>query len=389
VGDDGDDRTVSRVPRDLHPVAWWCWAIGLAVYASCTTNPILLLLLVVVASLTVLTCRSDQTWARSYRLYLWLALWVVVIRIAFRVVLGDDTQGHTILALPQIPLPSWAAGITLLGDFTREELVAAVDEGLRLAALLLAVGAANALANPKRLMKSLPPALYEIGTAMVVAITVIPQLADSAARVRAAQALRGGPAGRFRRVRGLRRTLVPILEDAFERSLALAAGMDARGYGRSGDASPAQRRSTGGLMLAGLAGVLVGVYAVLDQSAPRLLAVPMLALGAALAIAGFVLAGRRVRRTRYRADSWRVPEIVVALSGLAVAVGGWSVRHWDFSVAQPQVTTWPAVTWWAVAVLLAGLVPVWVAPPPLRRLTDVASPRPVAATALPEAVGAR
>ena len=50
--------------------------------------------------------------------------------------------------------------------------------------------------------------------------------------MRAAQALRGGDTGRVGR---LRRFLVPVLEDALERSLALAAGMDARGYGRAGD----------------------------------------------------------------------------------------------------------------------------------------------------------
>lgn len=364
-------------------MAWWWWAVGLAVYASCTTNPVLLLLLITVASITVVTCRSDQPFVASFRLYLWLALLVVVIRIVFRLVLGDDTPGHTILALPRVPLPRWAAGISLLGDFTREELVAAVDEGLRLAAILVAVGSANALANPKRLMKSLPPALYEIGTAMVVAITVIPQLADSARRIRAAQALRGGPGGRFR---GVRRHLVPILEDAFERSLSLAAGMDARGYGRAGSATPAQRRRTGALMIAGLLGVCVGVYAFLDQTAPRLLAGPMLALGAALAVVGFVLAGRRVRRTRYRADRWAGPEILVAVSGVVVGAGGWAVRHWDFATAQPAVDGWPAVSIAAVLAVIAGLVPVWAAPPPLRRLDGTAAPRAGVADA--EAVAA-
>ena len=27
---------VARLPRDLHPVAWWLWAVGLAVAASFT-----------------------------------------------------------------------------------------------------------------------------------------------------------------------------------------------------------------------------------------------------------------------------------------------------------------------------------------------------------------
>jgi len=351
--------------RDLHPVAWWCWAIGLAVGASCTTNPFLLGLLLMVATITVYACRGDQPWARSFRLYLWLGVIVLVVRVLFRVLVGGNDAGHVLLSLPEIPLPDWVAGISLLGPFSREELLAAIYEGLRLATLLIAVGAANALANPKRLMRSLPPALYEIGTAMVVAITVVPQLADSARRVRAAQQLRGGEPGRFRRVRGLRRLLVPILEDAFERSLALAAGMDARGYGRSGTASAGQRRSTGALMILGLIGICVGVYAFLDSTAPRLLAWPMLALGVLAALGGFVLAGRRVRRTIYRPERWRTAEVLVAASGALVGAGLWLVQRTDPAMAHPGVLAVPALGLGAVAVVLLGVAPVFIAPPPL------------------------
>lgn len=363
-----------RIARDLHPVAWWVWALGLAVGTSFTTNPFLLGLLLGAITLTVLTCRSDQPWARSFRLYVWLGVVVVVVRVLFRIVLGGDAPGHVLFTLPGIPLPDLAAGIDLLGPFTREELLASTYEGMRLATLLIAVGAANALANPKRLMKSLPPALYEIGTAMTVAINVLPQLADSAGRVRAAQQLRGGPEGRFHRVRGVRRLLVPVLEDAFERSLALAAGMDARGYGRSGAATPRQRRTTGSLMVTGLLGVVVGVYALLDSTAPRLLALPMLALGTALALAGFVSAGRRVERTRYRPDRWRPAEVLVALSGVATGAGLWAVAEWDVDVAHPGVLAVPAVTLPALAAVLAAVVPVWTAPPPLTARSREAVP---------------
>ncbi len=350
------------VARDLHPVAWWCWAVGLAVGASCTTNPFLLAMLLAVATITVYACRGDQPWARSFRLYLWLGLVVLLVRILFRVLVGGNDAGHLLVSLPEIPLPGWVAGISLLGPFSREELLAAVYEGLRLATLLIAVGAANALANPKRLMRSLPPALYEIGTAMVVAITVLPQLADSARRVRAAQQLRGGERGR---VRGLRRLLVPILEDAFERSLALAAGMDARGYGRCGTATAGQRRSTGALMILGLIGICVGVYAFLDSTAPRLLAWPMLALGVTAALGGFVLAGRRVRRTVYRPERWRTAEVLVALSGVAVGVGLWLVQRSDYALAHPSVFAVPDLGLVAVVVVLIGVAPVFIAPPPL------------------------
>ncbi len=354
-----------RLPRDLHPVAWWCWAVGLAVGASCTTNPYLLGLLLAVATITVFACRGDQPWARSFRLYLWLGLIVLVIRVLFRVLVGGNDAGHVLLSMPEIPLPDWAAGISLLGPFSREELLAAIYEGLRLATLLIAVGAANALANPKRLMKSMPPALYEIGTAMVVAITVIPQLADSARRVRAAQQLRGGERGRGHRVRSVRRLLVPILEDAFERSLSLAAGMDARGYGRAGTATAGQRRSTGALMILGLIGICIGVYAFLDSTAPRLLAWPMLALGLVAALAGFVLAGRRVQRTRYRPERWHTTELLVALSGVVVGAGLWLVQRGEPLVAHPGVLAVPELSLVAVVAVLVGVAPVFVAPPPL------------------------
>ena len=356
----------ATLPRDLHPLAWWAWAMGLAAYASQTTNPWLLLLLAAVAGVVVLGRRSDQPWAGAFWVYAAVAGLVVVTRLVFRVVFGGGDTGRVLLDLPEVPLPGFMLGITLLGPVSSEALLSGLYDGLRLGCLVLCLGAANALANPKRLLRSVPPALYEIGTALVVAVTVLPQLAESVRRVRAAQRLRAGleRRGPGRRTRRLRRTLVPVLEDALERSLALAAGMDARGYGRAGEATPAQRRVTGGLMLAGLCGVCVGVYAVLDATAPRVLALPMLAVGLLLGVAGMLSAGRRVQRTVYRPDPWRAPEVVVALSGLLVAVTGWWVARTEVGVAYPDVSTSPVVTLTALCGVLAGLVPLLAAPMP-------------------------
>jgi energy-coupling factor transport system permease protein len=263
--------------------------------------------------------------------------------------------------LPEVPLPDWVLGIHLLGPITQDGLLAGLYDGLRLGTIVVCVGAANALANPKRLLRSVPAALHEIGTALVVAVTMLPQLVDSARRVRAAQALRAGDS---RRTGRLRRYLVPVLEDALERSLKLAAGMDTRGYGRSGGAPPAERRITGGLMLLGLCGVAVGVYAGLDHTAPRLLATPMLVLGVAAAIAGLVLAGRRVGRTRYRPDPWRWPELAVMLSGIGAAVVAWWVSGHQLVVAYPDLTSFPQVTLVARAGSVLGLAAAAAAPEP-------------------------
>lgn len=351
-----------QLARDLHPVAWWLWAVGLATAASMTTNPLVLGMLIGAAWLVVVARRSDQPWARAFRLYLWLGLLIVVLRVFFRILLGGGGEGHVVLHLPEIPLPSWVLGITLLGPVTLESLLAGLYDGMRLAAIVIFCGAANALANPKRLLKSVPPALYEIGTALVVAITVLPQLADSAKRVRAAQALRGGPTGRVIR---LRRFLVPVLEDAFERSLKLAAGMDARGYGRAGTLTPRQRFRTGALMVAGLAGICIGAYAILDLTAPRILALPMVGLGALLAGVGLWSAGRQVQRTRYRPDVWQWPEFAVIASGCVAGGLVWWVARTDVLAVHPGVTSWPQLNIWCVFAALVAMAPALLAPPPL------------------------
>lgn len=342
-----------------------------------TTNPLTLMALILVAAFVVAMRRSEQAWARSFRLYLLLGLVIVVIRVVFRIVFGSVDYGQVILDLPEISLPDWVAGIRLLGPVTRESLLAGLYDGLRLAAIVISVGAANSLANPKRLLKSVPAALYEIGTSLVVAVTVLPQLGESLQRVRAAQSLRGGPAvvkGRKEgRVRGLRRLVIPVLEDALERSIALAAGMDARGYGRQPGLTARERAITGGLLLLGLLGVCVGTYAVLDQTAPRILAGPMLAASAVLAVAGMWSAGRRVGRTRYRPDPWAVPEGVVVACGIVVAAVSWWVAREQIALAYPAVTGPPSVSAVALGAVLVGAVPAFAAPMPRSPLAAAAA----------------
>ena len=197
-----------------------------------------------------------------------------------------------------------------------EGLLAALYDGLRLAVLLLCVGAANVLANPKRLLKAMPAALHEIGVAVTVALSVAPQLIESGQRVRAARRLRGEPGRGFHVFREI---ALPVMTDALDRSLLLASAMDARGYGRSAAVARPLRATTEALLLGGLIGIGIGTYGLLDSTAPRTLGLPMLLGGVAAGWAGMVLSGRRVSRSRYRPDPWEWEEWCVAGIGLLVA----------------------------------------------------------------------
>lgn len=352
---------MSRLPRALHPAAWWVWALGLATAVSWTTNPWLTGLVVLVATTTVLSRRTDAPWALSFRLYLYLGAIVVAVRVLFRVVFGGGYGSTVLLELPVVPLPQWAAGITLLGPVSAESVLAGLYDGMRLAAILICVGAANSLANPRRLLAALPPALYELGTALVIAMSLFPQLAESVQRVNRARRLRGDPG---RGVGALRRVVVPVLEDALERSVSLAASMDARGYGRSGQLTRQQRRRTGGWLIAGLLGLCVGSYALLDTSTPQVLAWPMLAAGVGLAAVGFRAAGARVRRTRYRPDRWHGADLLTAASGVSAAGLMALAAHTRPDVTLPDPSVAPPLALLALVAVMVGLIPALATPAP-------------------------
>jgi energy-coupling factor transport system permease protein len=363
------------MPRDLHPGAWWVWALSLAAAASRTTNPWLLLTICAVVCYVVVARRSEAPWAMSFRMYVYLAVFVVVMRVVWRIIFGGAEGSTVILPLPEIPLPEWASGIRLFGAVSAESVLGGLYDGLRLATIIICVGAANALANPKRLLKTLPPALYELGTAVIVALSVFPQLAESVQRVHAARKLRGNGTARLRsrksstrtaRARGLHAVAIPVLEDSLDRSLQLASSMDSRGYGRAGDLTRRTRWTTGLLMITGLAGVCVGVYATLDGTTPRVLAGPVLAGGLAVAFVGFTVAGRRVQRTLYRPDRWHLAEFVVAASGITAATVMFATSAVDPGNLHPSLSTlgWPELAWTPFAGVLIALVPAFATPAP-------------------------
>ena len=352
---------MTRLPRALHPVAWWLWAAGTAAAASETTDPVLLLLLVAAVAFVVAARRAVTPWSSSYGAFLRIAVVVIVVRVALYVLLGDAGGTHVLVRLPQLPLPAgW--GVRIGGPLTLEGLVRAIEDGLRLGTVLVCVGAANALASPARLLKTLPGALYEVGVAVSVAVSFAPQAVVALGRVRRARRLRGRSERGLRAMRGM---AVPVLEDALERSVDLAAAMDARGFGRRGGVARRERLLAATLTVTGLLAICAGTYGLLASGAPAVLGVPLMLVGAATAVAGFAVGNRTSGRTHYRPDRWRAAEWSVAMCGAIVAAAYIVVAHNDPASldALSQPLRLPDLPWQLVLASFAAALPAWLAPP--------------------------
>lgn len=365
----------TRPPRrTTHPWAWWAWALAAGGTASLTLNPLILTLIVAALVIVVLARRDDGNWARSLKFYLLLAAFIVGGRILFRLILGGTANGTVLFALPEAQLPSWAAGIRLGGPVTAEELVWAATDAARLATIIVCVGAANSLANPRTALKSVPAALHDISVAVVITLTVLPQLIASAHRVRRGRRLRGNTS---RGLRGLGAVLVPVVEDAVEGSMTLAASMEARGYGRTRGQQKVPLVTTIALFVA-LVCILLSAFVVLGVAASpetvlwlapqHWLALGLLVLGVALGGVGMRSAGKQLSVTRYRPAPWGLPENLVCVGGLlSVAVGLWLTSPLGYPDAlnpPPFPLTWPVLPLPALLIPFLLVLPAVLTPRP-------------------------
>ena len=199
---------------------------------------------------------------------------------------------------------------------------------------------------------------------------MLPTLGRSVLDVRQAARLRG-------KRPGLRRTVVPVLEGTMDRSSALAAAMESRGYGampvpppassssasvlRRTSVRPSVRRLVQPISLLGAVGVVaLATYALFDASWPGW-AAPALACLAVLLCVVALRTGTTVRRTVYRAERWTVRAALVAASGV-VALGLLVVAAGP-RVAHPGPVLLPALSAVGLAAALLTALPVLVAPP--------------------------
>ncbi|MFP7364883.1 energy-coupling factor transporter transmembrane component T [Corynebacterium callunae] len=320
--------------RLVHPWAWWVWALGIAGTVSMSNNPYVLALALATLCFVVAKRRGASPWSRAFPIYLIIGFWIVVYRVVMHILVGAKIGSITLFTLPSFQLPQWAAGINILGTVYVEGLVIALIQGLSLATMIVAVGAANSLADPKKLLKALPGALRELGTAIIIGMSIAPQMAESAVRIHRARTLRGdNTAG----LRGFSRILLPVFQDTLDHSLALAHSMDARGYGRRAQTSRTEQRITSAFGLLGIVGVCIGLFVILDSSSPLYIAVPILVAGCGFVVVSLFIASRRKTSSTYNPLPWGTAEWLTCICGLSPLLAAILTRIYD---PASMITTW-------------------------------------------------
>jgi energy-coupling factor transport system permease protein len=305
--------SLSLKASSIAPGAWWVLGLSFAICAGISSSTPTLLTIQILAVLIVLLAREDAPWSRSLLFYICTAALVVLIRVAFRIIFNFDSPDHVALNLPALRIPFGQLGeIDLLGRVSQSSITAALRDGLRMSAIILSIGMANSLANPRRLLKSTPAALYGVTSSFVIALNLAPQLIASARRIRLSSQLRNES---NRRSKGVM-LISPILEDSIDRSMALAASMDSRGFGRRGNLSKTQVGFSRVASLVSISALAIGSYLLLTSDAVWG-TFASFTVGVAGLYSSLKVTGSSTLRTRYSTHSWQIKDsLLVGISGL-------------------------------------------------------------------------
>jgi energy-coupling factor transport system permease protein len=309
---------------DASPLSWWLLAIAMSVVAGVSQSALTQILICCAALISILLFREEAPWSRSVKFYLFLAGFVVIARVLFRIVFNiQNPNDVTALDLPGFSINlGFGPAVQLFGSIGVQALTGGATDGLRLAAIILSIGMASSLANPRTLLKSTPSALYEIASAISVAINLAPQMISSLQRVRKARSLRGRSKG----LGAMAGTVVPVLEDAIDSSLSLAASMDSRGFGRRGNLSKSLVLGARLSSLMAVGFLTVGSFALLvgeTQTAGWVL----LSAGIVSSFATIRINSKSQIRTRFEPLEFQVFDgllLIVTLTLLVTAILGWS-----------------------------------------------------------------
>jgi energy-coupling factor transporter transmembrane protein EcfT len=203
----------------------WGFFAAIAFMVVATKNGYLAALAIGAAAVIVWRRKESGPWGSSFKWALIAGLYLVTIRLLAGIIIGIPRPGTTLFTFPRVDLPSWLPGIRIGGAVTLERLSSSLHEALIIATVIALFGAANSVTSPRKLLRTLPTSLYQVGVALTIATTVFPQLVTSISRIRSAQFLRNGKKVRISSI------AIPLLEESLTRAVDLAESMESRGYG--------------------------------------------------------------------------------------------------------------------------------------------------------------
>jgi energy-coupling factor transport system permease protein len=306
--------------ESFHPLTWWLLGISLSLSSTVSASPVIPAAVCVLAILVMAVAnRFGVKGNLALSFYLLLAVGVIISRLVFKVVFNvHNSSEPTLLALPRFEVNlGFGDPVTILGNVSATTLLSATLDGTRLAAIILGIALAVTLAEPKKLLRSTPAALFEIGAAVSMAINLVPQLIKSYKRVKQAQKLRGITG----RVSAFAGTAIPVLEDAIDSSLTLAASMSSRGFGLQ--VNSRARLITGLMSLVAVLCIAVASYLTITSGSEFLW---LLLAGLLVATGSLFIASKAAIRTKLVPGKFRGMDWIVAAAALAIFAATYAGR---------------------------------------------------------------
>ena len=292
----------------LHSLSWLVWALSAAACVELAPNPLYVCVVIAAAAAVVAGHHTGSSLSRAFPLLLGFGIVFAGIRVV-ATALTAHSGGDALMTTPAVTLPAVLGGFTVGGDIETSVVLGAIAGSFAIVGVMAAFGAFNAVVSHHELVQAAPRAFYEAGLVLTISLAFVPSIITTAQRAREADRARlGGARPPRRRAFQL---VVPVLESALERAIALSESMDSRGFGRG---RPSRYERVGAAT--GVAGLLLlgAAFVALVSSHSVLAGATSMAGAVLIAVAvGLTSTGDTRRRHRRRAVS-AIDAMVMLLS---------------------------------------------------------------------------
>jgi energy-coupling factor transport system permease protein len=350
-----------------HPKTWGFWLLAALIPVVLTKNPFYLLVAILAVGVNYLSLGRSAPAAQGWGSFLRLGLILVFFTIAFNLLFVS--AGDTVLfTLPELrwrvtTLAQQPVLMQIGGQVTLESLIYGFTTGLALIGVLITFATFNTLVDHYQLLRSIPRFLYQSAIVVSIGITFVPHMVVAQREIREAQALRGH---RFRFIRDLPPLFIALLAEGLERSISLAESMDARGFGgqpssstsKPGGYTPQTDLLIKSIIALALVILTSGAFA-LSYFPNRVVGGATMLAGGGILVAALWMVGHNVHRSRYRRDTWRRRDTLVAcaaaIAGLVI-LATWITDRSVFVFYPYPSLDWPDFKpWIALPILLLSM----------------------------------